>query len=324
MLATAQSVVARILALRPARVFARYTQKNGAILAGGLSLTALYSIFAAIYVGFAIFGFFIQSDAQLRDTVVTTLTSTVPGLIDTGNGDGAINLDALFRSRALGWSSIVAFVILLSTALNWLGSARVAVRMVFDLPADKSFFLLLKLRDFGLVVALALVLLLTTTLSVASTSALQIIFDALGIDSTSNLAILSARMLGLVIVLVLNTTTLALLIRVFVNLRLPIRRLLSGVLIGGVALTVLNALGSTIVGSATRHPLLASFAIILGLLIWLGLVCQVVLLSATWVAVDLADHGHELNEQTGARRIRPPKRLSRRTRAPLLKVAGRR
>lgn len=290
MLAKIRRIIAWVMNLRPVRVFLLYSQKNGAILAGGLSLTALYSIFAGIYVGFAIFGLFIQADDQLKETVTSAISTSVPGLIKTGGG-GAIDLDSLFKSRVLGWSGILALALLLATALNWFGSARSAVRAVFSLPQSTTFFLLLKLRDLALVIAFGLVALGSAVLSVVSTSALHFLFTLVGLGDKTIFFAVVARLVGLALVLAIDTAVLAALYRVLSGVRIPLARLLPGSLIGGVALGILKVLGSTIVGGAGKNPLLASFAIILGLLVWFGLVCQVILLSATWIAVDMVDHG---------------------------------
>jgi len=290
MLRSLRALVVRVMKLRPVRVFQRYSNKNGPILASGLSLTALYSVFAGLYVGFALLGLSIESNPDLKRAVVSTLSTSFPGLINTGNG-GAINLDALFKSRVLGWSSIVAAAALLVTALSWFASARSAVRAVFDLAPDTTFFLLLKLRDLGLVVAFAAVTIASAAISVFSTSALTSLFDLLHIDNRSAFAKAIGHVIGLLIVLMIDTVVLAALYRVLLAVRIPWQRLLTGSLLGGLALGILKALGATIVGGAGRNPLLASFAVILGLLVWFGLVCQVILVAATWISVDMADHG---------------------------------
>jgi membrane protein len=304
------ALIARARRLRVVRVFVRYSEKNGAILAGGLSLTALYSVFAALYVGFAVLGLLIESDAALKATVVSILSTSVPGLIDSGNG-GAIKLDDLFASRVLNWSSIVALVLLVGTALGWFASARSSVRAVFDLPADKTFFLLLKLKDLGFVIAFAIVAILSAALSVLSTSALNYLFGLVGIDHRSFIPELVARVIGLAIVLAIDTAVLAALFRVLSDVRIPLARLVPGSLIGGAALGVLKVLGATIVGGAGRNPLLASFAVILGLLVWFGLVCQVILLSATWISVDMADHGQDATTIVRRSGVTPPARRRR-------------
>ncbi|QNE45937.1 YihY/virulence factor BrkB family protein [Glaciihabitans sp. INWT7] len=311
MLSSLQAVIARVMKLRPVRVFQRYSEKNGPILAGGLSLTALYSVFAGLYVGFAVLGLSIESNPDLKDAVVNTLSTSVPGLIDTGSGGGAIDLEALFKSRVLGWSSIIAAAALLVTALSWFASARSAVRAMFDLAPDTTFFLLLKLRDLALVVAFAAVTILSAALSVFSTSALNWLFGLLGIDNRSTFAITVARIIGLLVVLALDTLTLAVLFRVLLAVRIPWQRLLTGALLGGLALGILKVLGATIVGGAGKNPLLASFAVILGLLVWFGLICQVILLSATWISVDMADHGQTASTTPRQKGIVPPGRHPR-------------
>lgn len=315
MLARIKALVVWAQKTRAARVFARYSEKNGPILAGGLSLTALYSVFAGIFVGFAMLGLFIESDPALKDAVVSTLSTAVPGLIDTGNG-GAIDLNALFASRVLNWSSIVALVVLLVTALGWFASARSSVRAVFDLGPDKTFFLLVKLKDLGFVIGFALLTIASAALSVFSTSALNFLFGLLGIGTRSFFALAVARVIGLLLVLVIDTVVLAALFRVLSDIRIPLRRLIPGSLIGGIALGVLKVLGATIIGGAGKNPLLASFAVILGLLVWFGLICQVILIAGTWIFVDMGDHGQDA--ATLARRsgiVPPPRRLRPRSRA---------
>ncbi len=312
MLTSLQRLIARVMKLRPVRVFLRYSEKNGPILAGGLSLTALYSVFAGLYVGFALLGLSIESNPNLKDAVVGTLSSSVPGLIDSGHGSGgAINLDALFKSRVLGWSSIIAAAALLVTALSWFASARSAVRAVFDLAPDTTFFLLLKLRDLALVVAYAAVTIASAAISVFSTSALTSLFDLLHIDNRSFFAKAIGHVIGLLIVLAIDTLVLATLYRVLLAVRIPWQRLFTGSLLGGLALGVLKVLGATIVGGGGKNPLLASFAVILGLLVWFGLVCQVILLAATWISVDMADRGQTATATARRQGSLPPGRHPR-------------
>ena len=76
-------------ASRPGRTLALYLDSRGPLLARGMSFSAVFSVFAAVYVFFAIFGIVLDSSPALRDAVVTGLSSTIPGLIDTGSG-GAV------------------------------------------------------------------------------------------------------------------------------------------------------------------------------------------------------------------------------------------
>ena len=68
-------------------------------------------------------------------------------------------------------------------------------------------------------------------------------------------------------------------------------------LIGAAGLAVLKILGSRLLIGAGNNPLLASFAVIIGLMIWFNLISQVVLIAASWVAVGARDDGVEVDEE---------------------------
>ncbi|MCU1411537.1 MAG: Ribonuclease [Rhodoglobus sp.] len=301
------AVVTRVQKLKPVRVFMQYNAKGGPLLAAGLSYQALFAVFAAIWVGFAIAGFAITSNPELEEAFLTLLQTNVPGLIDTGSG-GAVDVDALFATGILTWTGAIAAVGLLFTALGWLASGRDAVRLLFGLPTVPTNFLLLKLKDLGLALAFGLAMVLSAGLSVFSTAALSTVFDWLGIDQHSDAAIVSARAVGLVIVLILDAVVLGAFYRIVSGIHIPFRQLAQGVLLAAIALGVLQALGSSLLGGATKNPLLASFAVIIGLLIWFNLICQVTLMGATWIAVSSDDAGVDLSgrRMKGRRTSAPP------------------
>src|SRR5690606_38075593 len=107
----------------------------------------------------------------------------------------------------------------------------------------------------------------------------------------SGIAGLGARLLGLGVMFLFDAAVLAVLFRVLAGIRIPARRLVGGASIGAAGLGALKVVGGSLLGSAVRNPLLASFAIIIGLLVWFNLISQVVLMTASWVAVGARDHG---------------------------------
>ena len=292
------AVTAWVQNLKPVRVFMQYNAKGGPLLAAGLSYQALFAVFAAIWVGFALVGFAIKSNPELEGALLGMLATNVPGLLDTGDG-GAIDAEKLFATGILTWTGAIAAVGLLFTALGWLASGRDAVRLLFGLPTVPTNFLLLKLKDLGLALGFGLAMILSAGLSVFSTAALGTVFDWLGIDQKSDAVIIAARAVGLLLVLILDAVVLGTFYRIVSGIRIPFRQFAQGVLLAGLALGVLQALGSTLLGGATRNPLLASFAVIIGLLIWFNLICQITLVGATWIAVSADDAGVDL---AGARK----------------------
>jgi membrane protein len=282
------ALIGKVFEWRPVRVFFNYMNNGGDLLAAGMSYSAIFAVFAALWVGFSIAGLFLQANPPLQDALIAQIDTSVPGLIGRG---GAVDPDVLLDAGIFGWTGALAAVGLVVTALGWLASARDAVRRIFDLPPPTTFFLLLKVKDLGIAIGFGLVLVISAELSVASTEALGFLFSLIGVGNDSLLEIIVARVVGLAIVLALDTLLLAGLYRVLSGIPIPFRRLIVGCLLGGVALGVLKVLGSALLGGASRNPLLASFAVIIGLLIWFNLICRVILYAASWIAVGMSDRG---------------------------------
>jgi len=74
----------------------------------------------------------------------------------------------------------------------------------------------------------------------------------------------------------------------------------SGAVIGAIGLTVLQQLSSLFVAGAGSNPLLASFASLIALLLWLNLSAQVILLASTWVIVSERQRVDRVRERFGS------------------------
>lgn len=306
----AMGLLTTVLQSRPVRVVQHYTAKRGPILASGLAFQAIFAVFAALWIGFAIAGVVIATNLGLRDSLIDVLAQTVPGLITTDSQEGIVDPEDLLAASvdALSWQGAIAAVVLLLAALNWLASAREAVRSIFDLPLLDQNVALLKLKDLGLAVGFGALLVLSAVLSVVSTLALDTVLEWVGIrDSTTSTVV--GRIITLGVMFLLDAVVLAALYRVLAGVRIPLRRLRQGALIGAVALGGLKVLGNSLLGGASNNPLIASFAVFIGLLIWFNLVCQVVLAAAAWVAVGIKDDRIVLDEDYLATRLKQAREL---------------
>lgn len=285
------ALIARVMKLKPVRVFQHYAASGGPLMASGLANQGLFATFAGLWVGFSIIGLVIAGDPGLRSSLIDTISDALPGLISTGGTDGAIDPDLLLKANILNWTGALALVGLLFTAIGFLASARESVRRIFTVAPSTTNFLLLKLKDLGLAVGFGAALILSTVVSAVSTAALSWVLAVTGIGAESTVGTIGGRILGLLIALAIDTAVLTALYRVLAGIPIPLRRLVGGALIGGVALGALKLLGGLLLGGASNNPLIASFAIIAGLLIFLNLVCQVILVSAAWISVGMDDAG---------------------------------
>lgn len=297
------ATIAWVGELKPVRVFQWYAKRRGPLLSAGLSYQAIFAVFGALWVTFAIAGGLISSRPALRHALLNIVNTSIPGLIDRGQG-GAIDLDQLLEATVLGWTGAIAAGVLIFTALGWLASGRAAVRLMFDLPPSPTNVLLLKLKDLGLAAAFGVALLISAVLTVLATMSLDTIFDWIGVRAGSDTAQYIVRAAVLVIVLILDTAVLATFYRLLSGIAIPVRLLAQGTLIAAAGLGALKLLGTNLLGGASTNPLLASFAVIIGLLLWFNLMSQVMVIGSAWIAVGADDANLEL---TGKRRVRPKK-----------------
>jgi membrane protein len=279
-----------VKALRPYRVYINFSYSDGNLRAAGMGFQSLFAIFAAVWVGFSVAGIWLSANPEIYGALVTIINRAVPGLISTDTQAGVIDSAQLEEATGFGWTGIIAAVGLLWTAIGWLYYTRQAVRAVFGLRRDTTNYVLQKVRDLGLALAFGIVLILSALLTIASTQALTFILDLAGLSDSFWTAVV-ARVSGLLVSVVLNIFTLGVMFRVLARVSIPWRNLFFGALLGSAVLAGLSVLGGLLLGGTSKNPLLASFTVFVGLLVWFNLVSRVILLSASWIAVGMFDRG---------------------------------
>jgi len=289
-------LVAWVMGLFPVRVWMHFGERNGPVLAAGMSYQALFAVFAGVYVGFSIAGIWLIGQPETFESLLTVVNTTIPGLI---GADGVIKPEDVATIGAssagfLTWTGIIALVGLVMTATGWISFARLSIRVVFGLQKETRNFAVILLLDLLVALALGFLLILAAVLSVASTAALDVVFGWFGVSTAGIGYTLLARGIGLLLVLFINTAVLVLMFRFLSKATLRWRSLLGGSLIGGVGMLALQLGSSLLLGGATSNPLLASFAVLIGLLLYFRLTNMVILVAASWIAVGAADHQESL------------------------------
>ena len=300
----ARQAGSRVVGSRPTRVLARHLTSKGPLLAAGLTYQALFALFAALWVGFSVAGFVVSGDELLRDELIVFIRSAVPGLIQDADGTGVVDPELLLDASVFGWTGAVALVGLLASSVTLLGSMRDCVRIVFRAPQPVTPLGRLIVRDLGLGLAFGAAVVVSATLSLLSTSAVSGLLAGAGVPVRSVLGETTQRVVGVLLVFVFETAVLAVLFRVLAGLHIPFRRLLSGAVIGAAGFVSLTLVGGVVLRATGSNPLVASFAAIVGLLIVINLLCQVLLLSAGWIAVGMDDLGVHADPHQEAERLR--------------------
>ncbi|MDR6973198.1 YihY/virulence factor BrkB family protein [Leifsonia shinshuensis] len=280
-----------VKALRPYRVYINYSYSDGNLRAAGIGYQSLFAVFAAVWVGFSVASYWLSGNEAVFDALIALINRAVPGLIETSATVGVIPQEQLRNASSFGWTGVIAAIGLIWTAIGWLYYTRQAVRAVFRLSRDTTSYVLQKVRDLGLALVFGVLFFISALLTIVSTQALTLLLDLTGLSSDSFWTNAVARFSGLVVSVALNIVTLGAMFRVMSRVAIPWRNLFFGALLGALVLAGLSALGGLLLRGAYRNPLLATFAVFIGLLLWFNLISRVILLSASWIAIGMFDRG---------------------------------
>lgn len=292
----AAAITRRTLAWFPVRVWRHFLQHNGFLLAAGVSYQALFASFAAIYVAFAITGLWLGGSPEAVDGLIALINSYIPGLI---SDDGLITPTqvqeiASSTTGVLGITGAIALVTVIWTAIGFVTFARRAVRDIFGIPPDRRSYFLLKARDLLAALIFGIALVLGSTLSWVGTMLLDFLFSLVGWSTDSVLFNASVRLASLVVSFAVNAAALGALMRFLTGTSLQWRTVWPGALLGGAAITVLQFGAGLLLSYTPTNPLLATFAIFIGLLLWFRLMGIVMLVAASWIAVAAQDRDQPL------------------------------
>ncbi len=290
----------------PVRVWRHFLIENGFLLAAGVSYVALFACFAAIYVVFAIVGIWLGGSPEAVEALINLINSYIPGLIAPTGGlttPDAVQEIASSNSGVLGWTGVIALGTLIWTAIDWVTYSRRAVRELFAIPPDRRSYFLLKARDFLAALIFGAALILGFALSTVGTLAVEWLLSLLGFKSTSALTDITVSVGSLVVGFVVTSTALAGLFRFLTGTKLPWRRIWPGAMLGGLGISVLQLGAGLLLSYTPSNPLLATFAIFIGMLLWFRLLGIVMLVAAAWIAVAAKDHDVVMLPQTDAERL---------------------
>lgn len=259
----------------------RYGDARGNLLAGGIAYFAFFSIFPVLALAFTVFGVLLQDNPQWLEQIRDYLNETLPGFIKDGD-KGLIPLEAPGDS-ALTLTGLVGFAGLLYAGLGWLGALRDGIRTIFGAEGAPGNIVTAKLRDLGVLVLLGLAIVVSAAVTGVASALTGWIAEAIGLGGQQWLL----RAIALVIGAALDGVVVLVMLRLLSGVDVPWSGLLGGAVVGGIGLTLLKLLGTTLIAGTTENPLFASVALVVGLLAWLNFMSRIILLSAAWSANSL-------------------------------------
>ncbi|NKZ00335.1 YihY/virulence factor BrkB family protein [Nocardiopsis alborubida] len=261
------------------RAYERYADRNGNQLAGAVTYFAFLSFFPLLALAFAAVGYLAAVQVEVGDYLQQALDGVLPGL------SGELPIDEIAQARV--GAGVIGALGLLYAGLNAVSALREALHSIWlkNLKEGPN-PLLRKLVDLLVMLGLGTALLLAVAFTSVAQAATQWLLGLVGLDG-SLLANLSLRALALAIAVGANMAIFVLAFALLSGSGRPTRMMWRGALLGAVGFEVLKAAAAVLLAGTLSNPVYASFAVLVGLLVWINLVMRLVMFSAAWTATWL-------------------------------------
>lgn len=266
---------------RVVRSLLRYSSGRGALLAGGIAYSAIFSLAAALTIALTVLLGILGRSPQLKDAVFSSLASALPGVLSWKGSSGIVDPSQLVLSTSFSLTGVIAVVVLLFSATSVMQAMKSSIRAMFGIDQVPSGAAVEKLRDLLGFITICLGVAASGILTLANTVIANDILGMLGIKSA--LASLAIRLGSFLISAAIDGLILWILIRFVALVRAPKTDLWWGLAGFGLVASLIRSLGTSAVGSVD-NPLLASFAAIATLLLWINLLSRVMLIACAFIA----------------------------------------
>jgi membrane protein len=305
LMAKLKVLIAWALARKPVRAFLLYSEQQGMLLAGAVTYRALFSIFAGVLLGFSVAAIWLVGQPELWQALLDAVDNVIPGLVGK---DGLIDADTLQQPASFTLAGIISLIGLIGAAIGAVGALRTAIRMMAGTTHSQTPPILLILRDLLFAVILGGLLLAAAVTTFLGSAFVTSVLDWIGAGQTGA-AIVLTRTVTVLVTLALDAIMIAVMFWMLAGVKAPARVVWPGAVAGAIGLVVLQQLSSLFVSGAGSNPLLASFASLIALLLWVNLSAQVLLIAAAYMIVGVEEqhdrvHARFAAETFAQRRVR--------------------
>ena len=293
-----KTVIAWALARKVVRAALLYVERRGPVLADSITYRALFSVFAGLLLGLSIASLWLAGNDSAWNAIIRAVDSAIPGLLGEG---GVVEDPASVEAPAgLSIAGIISAIALIGAALGAIGTLRIAVRTIAGVVLEDTLLVWVILRNIALAIGIAVSFLAAAVVTFLARIGIGVVTDLFGLPADAVGAVWGIRIASLLVVFALDAGLIFGIFRLLSGHRASTRAVWSGALLGGLGLLILQELSSLFVGGATSNPLLASFASLLALLIWLNLSSQVILISCAFIVTSAEEEQDRILAQ-GAR-----------------------
>ena len=256
------------------RAFGRYTADAGDRQAASVTFFGFLSFFPILALATSVLSYALGDEAV--DTVVEQVNAYAPGLAEQ------LGLrEILGDNAAAGATGLVGLAGLLYSGLGWVDALREAIRAIWHHNVKEGNFLVKKAKDVVILIGLGGTLLLSIAITSLTGAFSGFALEQVGLDD-SPVATVLTWVLGLALGLLSSTAIFLFLFWRLPKVQSPFRRVLRGAVLAAVLFEVLKRIGALYIERTTENPLYGSFAVVVGLLVWINIVSRMLLVVAAW------------------------------------------
>lgn len=258
------------------RTVRRYQSQFGDRLAGAVTYFAFLSFFPLVAVAFAVVGFVLDTNQKAKDALAESIREQLPGL--------ANELDITSISTVWTQVGIIGLIGLFYAGLGAVDALRGALREMSMTTTHPLNFFVGKLRDLASLIMLGVTLLASAVVGGFTTQATDKVATFLGFAKSDLVASGSVWFAGLLASVAADWLMFVIVLGWVARPTQPFRVIAQGALIGAIGFGLLKQLASLLLGHTLSNPVYGTFAVMVGLLLWINFSARLVLYVAAWTA----------------------------------------
>ncbi|WP_052745666.1 YihY/virulence factor BrkB family protein [Allosalinactinospora lopnorensis] len=262
-----------------ARAYERYSDCRGTQLAASVTYYAFLSFFPLLALAFAAAGYLAEFNVEARQYMDQALSEVLPGLSQD------LPIDQIAQARV--GAGILGLLGLVYSGVNAVSSLREVLHAIWlKSITDSPNYVVAKLIDTMVMLVFGTVLLFSVALTSVLQTATRWLLNWIDLGEVEVL-IIATKAVGLVAAIAVNLLIFLVVFSRLSGTRRSWRLLWRGALLAAVGFEILKALGATLIAGTLGNPVYASFAVLVGLLVWINLVMRLVIFAAAWTATWL-------------------------------------
>lgn len=257
------------------RAAQRYQLQSGDRLAGAVTYFAFLSFFPLVALSYAVLGLVVATSETTRKALRQAIEERLPGIAEQ------LDFEAIATARTT--AGIIGLLGLLYAGLGALDALRGALREMSMTTTPPLDFFVGKLRDLASLIMLGVTAIVSVLVAGFATTATNNVMHFL-FGSQNELINLGFRVAGVTASVAADWLLFVILLGWVARPTQPFRVIAKGALMGAIGFGLLKQIATLLLATTLGNPIYGTFAVIVGLLVWINFSARLVLFVAAWTA----------------------------------------